>query len=494
MSAQALRLEVVDLTDADHWRWRLTDAKGAFLADYEVSLNPADPKYQALYNLPAYLWQYSSPDKRDEDERRLLAEVGAWIGDTVLGRAIGEKILAHGFPPIIVRVSMPKEAERLLVIPFEIAHARGKPLCAQRVSLVFEPVAETPPGSVPIGDRLRILALFSLPPAGNPLNLRRERQALNRLVAGLAGRAIELRVLQYGVTRDRLRDALLDGEGWDVIYFSGHGQPGAVLLERPDGQPDPINSEEVAELITEAGQRLKLVTLSACLSAASSIQQTMSWLGIAPASREAGANLEAADAAKQSQEAAATVARVLVGKLDCAVLAMRYAVGDEFAMTFGRNLYDGLFRHGQNLPRAAQVALDGALKANIAAPALSIATPALFGTKAADLQLVPPRGAFRLPETTFAEFPKVPEHFVGRVKAMTDASAALASDSNRSGILFHGMAGGGKTSCAVELAYHHRAVGRFDGFVWYEALQEGGRYPVRSGEIRESDGATASRL
>ena len=122
------------------------------------------------------------------------------------------------------------------------------------------------------------------------------------MVAGLAGRAIELRVLQYGVTRDRLRDALLDGEGWDVIHFSGHGQPGAVLLERPDGKPDPINSEEVAELITEAGQRLKLVTLSACLSAASSIQQTMSWLGIAPASRDAGANPEAADAAKQSHK------------------------------------------------------------------------------------------------------------------------------------------------------------------------------------------------
>ena len=38
MSAQALRLEVVDFTDADHWRWRLTDANGAFLADHEVAL------------------------------------------------------------------------------------------------------------------------------------------------------------------------------------------------------------------------------------------------------------------------------------------------------------------------------------------------------------------------------------------------------------------------------------------------------------------------
>jgi CHAT domain len=309
MSTQALRLEVVDFTDADHWRWRLTDADGAFLADHDVSLNPADPKYQALYNLPGYLWQYSSPDKRDEDERRLLAEVGAWIGDVVLGRTIGEKILQHGSRPIIVRVSVPQPAERLLVIPFEIAHVRGKPLRAHRVSLVFEPVVTTTLEAGPIEDRLRILALFSLPPAGSPLNLRRERRALNRLIAGLAGCAIELRVLQYGVTRDRLRDALLEGKGWDVVHFSGHGQPGSLLLETPDGRPDPINSEEVAELIMEADQRLKLVTLSACLSAASSIQQTMSWLGIAPASRDAGANPEATGAPEQSQEAAATVAR-----------------------------------------------------------------------------------------------------------------------------------------------------------------------------------------
>ena len=35
-------------------------------------------------------------------------------------------------------------------------------------------------------DRLRVLGLFSLPEGGQPLNLRRERQALVTLVRGLA--------------------------------------------------------------------------------------------------------------------------------------------------------------------------------------------------------------------------------------------------------------------------------------------------------------------
>jgi hypothetical protein len=46
---------------------------------------------------------------------------------------------------------------------------------------------------------------------------------------GARGLAVELHVLQYGVTRDRLRDLLEQGEGWDVIHFSGHGLPGALV-------------------------------------------------------------------------------------------------------------------------------------------------------------------------------------------------------------------------------------------------------------------------
>ena len=203
-----------DVIDRDHWRWVLSDADGAFLADHAVALDPKEPKYRALLDLPAYLRHYAAPDKRDTDERRLVHEVGAWMGETVLGQDIGEKLLAHDFPPIIVRVVVPPQvAERLLVMPLEIAHARGKPLALQGVSLVFESPGPALPAAAPIGDRLRLLALFSLPPAGSPLNLRRERQMLRALVRRLAGAAVELRILQYGVTRDSLRDALQEGEG-----------------------------------------------------------------------------------------------------------------------------------------------------------------------------------------------------------------------------------------------------------------------------------------
>jgi tetratricopeptide (TPR) repeat protein len=394
----------------------------------------------------------------------------------VLGPGIGEKILGHGFPPIVVRVIVPEHAEQLLVMPLEIAHARGKPLTLQGVSLVFEAPGAAPPKAAPIGDRLRLLALFSLPPAGNPLNLRRERQMLQALVGRLArgaGLAVELRVLQYGVTRKSLCDALQEGDGWDVVHFSGHGLPGSLILETPEGRADPISSDDVAQLLRQSGRRLKLVVLSACLSAATSIQQTLSWLGLTEAPRDAAAAPEPSDAAERAPKAAPTVARALVDSLDCAVLAMRYAVGDEFAMVLVRSLFDGLFRQRQTLPQAAQIALSTALGPNgAAAGALSVATPALFGARAGDLRLEPPKRptqGFVVPDTGLAEFPGQPEHFVGRVAAMTRASAALAAEGQQSGVLFHGMAGAGKTACAVELTYHHQAVGRFQAFVWYRA-------------------------
>ena len=278
MPAQALCLEVAEFTDADHWRWVLKDAHGAFLADHTVALDPAEPMYQALFNLPGYLRHYAAPDKRDEDERRLMREVGVWIGERVLGGGIGEKLLERAHPLVVVRVAVPAHLERLSTLPLEVAQIRDKPMSLAGVAFVFEAVGRQPSPSEPVAEQLRILALFSLPPAGSPLNLRRERQMLRTLVrqlTGAMGLAVEMRVLQYGVTRESLQEALEDGEGWDVVHFSGHGLPGSLVLEKPDGQKDPISSAEISDLLRQTGQRLKLVMLSACLSAAATIEQTL---------------------------------------------------------------------------------------------------------------------------------------------------------------------------------------------------------------------------
>ena len=142
---------------------------------------------------------------------------------------------------------------------------------------------------------------------------------------------------------------------------------------------------------------------------------------------------------------------------------------------------------GQPLPRAVGITLaklsapasgrDGphAAAPGRSFPPLSVATPALFGATAASLSLAAPehdgpadRAARRPP---LARFPPPPARFVGRTAVMARSSAALAIRSGVPGVLLHGMPGGGKTACALEIGYGHEHA--FDRLVWYKAPDDG---------------------
>ena len=74
---------------------------------------------------------------------------------------------------------------------------------------------------------------FRCDPAGQALYTSRQR------------RPVELRVVQYGVTRGRLAEIVDEGDGWDVLHLSGHGGRGQFLLEAVDGSPDPVDTGEL---------------------------------------------------------------------------------------------------------------------------------------------------------------------------------------------------------------------------------------------------------
>ena len=380
-----LNLTVADYKDAAHWYWRLTDAKGNFLADQEVNLNPADSEYEGFLDLPSYLAIHAAPDRRREDETRLVRQVGEWMGQHFYG-PIGEKILDQG-TPAIVHVQIPKHATGatgLLYRPWELGYVRGKPLALQDVSLIFEVEGESAPVKrAPVGERLRILAVFSLPVDASALNLRQERYELSHAIRAIGqrlGAAIDLRILQYGVTRDALREILEDGEGWDIVHFSGHGLAAHLVLEKSDGTLDKVPSDELTKLLRPARGRVKWVTLSACLSAASTVEETRKWLGLDP-HRTTATTTDA----RQLQ----AVARALVQSLDCAVLAMRYPVGDQFAIDLGRDLFEGVLEKKQSLARALQVSLPDLVEEPDVA-AVAVATPTLFGRHAADFEVTLP--------------------------------------------------------------------------------------------------------
>ncbi|MGH3754558.1 MAG: hypothetical protein ACRDRP_18030, partial [Pseudonocardiaceae bacterium] len=427
------------------------------LADHLVELDPGAAETEAFEDLYRFLRWRADPDHRVTSEAEWVRRVGAWIGSVVLGERICRVIAAAA--PVTVRVVVPAGAEFLASRPLGLAHIGGVPVAERgHVALVYD--LPGPPRSVkaPVGEALRMLAVFSLPTAASAVGLRRVRYELSRLVRRVAARSrrrVELQVAQYGMTRAALADLAASGDGWDVLQLFGPGGAGEFLLENPDGSADPVPVAELVRLLRPARQRLKLAVVSSGQSAAAATAETLRWLGL----DDPAADLET-QAALDAAGTPMGVARALVAQLDCAVVAMRYPVVDEFTVGFAEALYDRMFRSTQPLDWAVAGAVPDAtgLAPSSARPAISVATAAIFGASAVTLSLAPPVGKpVRDPSSeAMARFPAEPTRFVGRAEAMAAASTALAPASGRTAVVFHGMAGAGKTTCAVELAYRRQ--------------------------------------
>ncbi|MGH8938886.1 MAG: AAA family ATPase, partial [Actinomycetes bacterium] len=268
------------------------------------------------------------------------------------------------------------------------------------------------------------------------------------------------------MTRAMLADLAEAEDGWDVLHLSGPSGMGEFLLENPDGSADPVSTAELIGLLRPARRRLKLAVVSSGQSAAAATAETLRWLGLP----DPAADLET-QAALEVSATPMGVARALVAQLGCAVVAMRYPAVDEFTAGFAQALYNRVFRSTQPLDWAVAAAVPDAVgpAPSSARPAISVATPAIFGASAVELSLAPPVGQPVLDSTEQAmvRFPVESPRFVGRFEEMAAASTAFAPASGRAAVVFHGMAGTGKTTCAVELAYCRRRA--FVAFAFWSA-------------------------
>jgi hypothetical protein len=418
-----LTLTAVDVAGPQRWRWLLTDEAGVSLADHQVDLA----------------------------DQRSCEGAAAWTGEAVFGPVISARLRDTA-------VMLPVTAETAFLPghALEAVTIGGETLAERRVSLVYDIGPARP--KTPIGAALRVLALYSLPARQLPLAVRRERYELTRTLRRLAStarRAIELRVLQYGVTRQRLGDVVQEAPGWDVLHISAHGAVGTLLLEQDDGSPDELSAQELIELLAPTGPALKLIHLSVCDSGASAAAEVLRRAGL-PEASDARLAVEAERAAITAA-AVPSLAQRLAAELGTVVLAMRAAVPDRFAAELSAQLYPQLFANRQPVARALALALPRAVR-NVPDTAWSAALPVLFGAAADRLVLAPPPGSGVIDpyQQRMAWFEDEPRTFVGRTAVLASASAALRPDSGRTGVLFLGPRGTGTTSCALELAYRHR--------------------------------------
>src|SRR6266498_829943 len=235
-----LRLKVFRDSDPRRWQWRLTGTDGEPALRHQVALDPAEWQFEALTDLYQFLKANAAPDRRRAHEAELAAQIGDWVSGRVLG-PLAVTLARHGQP---VRVDVPADAGAMTYWPWELARVEGRTLAEYGVRFIMHQPPHRPVAKVSVGERLRMLAVFSLPEDTGTLNLRKERLALTSLVREIAEENhtnIELQVLQYGATRQRLR-RLLGEPGWDIVHLSGHGLATGLILEDDAGRPDLISA------------------------------------------------------------------------------------------------------------------------------------------------------------------------------------------------------------------------------------------------------------
>ena len=456
-------LSVLDYQNDGVWCWQLSDADGTVLAEHEVRLDRGGTEFRLLTDLYRNLWRLEAdPGRRARSEQTLLSRVGRYIAGQVFGPVHGAIAMRA---PVTVRVAVPPAAVGLLAMPLELADGGKGPLALNGTVFCYQPgtQAESDDEAGP-PDQVRVLAVFALPETSSALGLVQERRALVQVLqddpAAHGMSPADLRVLQYGATRDSVQTALADAEGWDVIHLAGHGGPGRLYLEDAQGGSEPVETAELLDWLPNRG-RTRLVVLSACES------------GVARAARVVGARRRPPP---QAVTAGATTALgyEVARRLGCTVLATRYPVDDQFSVTLGRMWYQALTRDGRSADEAIREILPQALQAAPATP-LSLATTILLGPPGTQVPLPGRRstdggGAAAAPRRpALARVPPETASFIGRTALLSKVGSALAQDPGPGGLMLLGMPGIGKTAAAAE-AVHRYGTG-FESVIWHRATR-----------------------
>jgi tetratricopeptide (TPR) repeat protein len=458
--------------------FRLRDGFGSQIAYRHTDFNDiAISRQWGLFDLRNYLRHYVDDGK----EAASVAEIGVCIAEEVLGAEIFRK-LWESKSHRTLRIQLPGESEdenllaaALARVPWEIARpSAGEAALGERhlIVRVVHDMAE--PKSLPLklgpDESLRVLLVFAEARGSRPLAARRERRELLELFEReiYPKRRVVAHVLSHGVTRERLEAQILKNGGYHVIHWSGHGHRNLLELAKPGGGSDRVSGKELLDLC--GGFIPRLVFLSACHSG--DILSVRSWdefLAVAQ---------DQSPGAKQSPPAetkdipldkpagyTGTAHALLQGGVP-SVIAMRYAVGDEYARELGIGFYRALLAYAQPqnaaaaLTTARQSLLDPKKHASARYAICDHATPVLYGAEESGLTL--PKGRSPALEPRSPRLHQIAElttaghqHFVGRTWELAGLGAEFIGSRDGAEVkpvaVITGLGGMGKTALTAEV-------------------------------------------
>ncbi len=258
---------------------RLRDQQGQHLFAQQVKIT-SDHAFEwvGLFNTREHVERYANqllPDKQQTlSEKELIAQLGVFLGRTVLGEEIFQRLYS-GIPQRTLLIRLPATKDDQLAaafarIPWEIARpdVMQEPLLARNVAIRAITGSDSPEDremalALEPNEVLRVLLVFAETEESNPLAARLEREQLLALFYEqiLPKRLVQIDTICYGVAQVR------KAKGYHIVHWSGHGNHDSLLLQ---GEEDnQISGAGLVELFQQAGGFVpKLVFLSACHSGA----------------------------------------------------------------------------------------------------------------------------------------------------------------------------------------------------------------------------------
>lgn len=489
------------VTTAEHSaEFRLLDEHGVQIACHQTEFNTISISHQqGLFDLRNYLRHYVEEGK----EVSAIAEIGACIAEEVLGQEIFGK-LWQAQTQRTLRIQLPGAsaeenilAAALARVPWEIARPGPDQQTLAEHNLIVRVEHEAPaPASQPLqlgaDEVLRVLFVFAESRGSRPLGARKERRELLELFEkGIyPHRRVVAHFLTHGVTRERLQDQIQENGGYHVVHWSGHGNMNLLELCRPGGAKDLLSGQELLDLFTkQAGGFLpRLFFLSACHSGdIFSVKDWNDFLAIAqdaePKHKKPDVKeVEAKDLYLKQQPGYTGTAHALLQGGVPTVVAMRYAVGDDYARELALEFYRALLAHAQPknaavaLTQARHTLLDKAKHEQSRFAACDHATPLLYGAEQPGLALAQGRSTalnprdprlHRITELTMVGH----EHFVGRTWELVELGADFIGSKAGAEVkpvaVITGLGGMGKTALSAEALALWES--RFEWVLLYQA-------------------------
>ena len=440
--------------------------------------------WDGLFDMQRYISLYAGNkqplgEESPLDEDGLMRELGLFLGRKVLGEDIMLQLGSAGIAQLALRIHFPKTDHEtsgldtdFARIPWEIARLTPDEPLLNKAILFRALIGKDDPAPKPFelgpDEALRVLLVFAEAPGSRPLAMQLERKLLIEMFHRkiYPNRRVEVDVLCHGVTRSRLVEQIQTRGGYHIVHWSGHGNMNLLELHPEGKEKDFISGQELVKIFNDAGGYVpRLFFLSACHSGA--FLDLKDWPafqaaieGREPESKETKTeqSLESLRAQLDERPGYTGTALALLEANIPTVVAMRYAVGDDYARELAVLFYQRLL--ADKAPKRPDEALNQARRELLKPKnsqanhydACDHATPMLYG--AADCGLMMHHGNTPLPaihpRLKIVEL-KAHSRFVGRSRELAQLGARWLKAGDRCPVaVLRGLGGMGKTALAAE--------------------------------------------